>query len=418
MSASDRGEKRRASAAPSSKSSHGDVSGIELSENMFALKHLKGFREIDLDNDGTVTASEMKAILAKAGLAISDRDCKRYMEEIDVSRDGTVSFQEYLEFAKRLIDIQNKSKGKGTRIPRSYLDPPSYLKFEALFTEAAGGDGHVSVSELQEFFASKDVHIPAERLQAIVQEVDEDKSGELELDEFLVLLIKAQGLKRRRVGPDQCAAAQLREEGWALGELKKVGYSCAALRQAGFSLLELMDVCSAKEFLENGIPLKELVNAGWDCTNAKEAGFKIMDLVNGGATVRKIRNAGFTDIASVVVLRKLNVEALRMKQGGFSLSELRTAGYSTAELRLAGFSSVSMAALEKLEIRLRDGNPLQRRSTLEIRKEADKKLRQAELERARTSPDVLESTPADPSASVSGTANSVAENGDVANSEV
>ena len=36
-----------------------------------------------------------------------------------------------------------------------------------------------------------------------------------------------------QVGPEYCSASQLREEGWALGELKKASYDCAALREVG-----------------------------------------------------------------------------------------------------------------------------------------------------------------------------------------
>eukprot|EP00435_Cladocopium_sp_Y103_P001056 s3098_g1.t1 len=78
-----------------------------------------------------------------------------------------------------------------------------------------------------------------------------------------------------------------------------------------------------------------------------EAGFKIADLLAAGASVKNLRTAGFNDTASVAALRKLRVEAWKMKLGGFSLSDLRNGGYSSAELRIAGFSSDSLAALEK-----------------------------------------------------------------------
>lgn len=318
-----------------------EVSGIELSDNKFAMKHLKQFCELDRNKDGTIDASEIKTLLANVGVKFSSKDVAKYMQELDASGDGSITFDEFLRCAKRITSLQTKGKGKLSRIPRFYLDSFHFQKFEALFYEAAGQDGHVSISELQDFFTSKNVTIPKERLDSIVQEVDEDKSGELELDEFLILLIKAQGMKKRKVGPDHCAAAKLREEGWVLGELKKVGYSVAALREAGYSILELMDVCSAKEFHDERIPLKELLDAGWDCTHAKDAGFELKDLALGGAIVRNIRNAGFTDTASLVSLRKFGFETSKLKQGGFSLSDLRTAGYSTSQLRLAGFSNLA-----------------------------------------------------------------------------
>eukprot|EP00439_Symbiodinium_sp_Y106_P079065 s1503_g17.t2 len=77
------------------------------------------------------------------------------------------------------------------------------------------------------------------------------------------------------------------------------------------------------------------------------AGFRLADLASAGASIRNLRTAGFTDVASVVALRKRGVQAWKLKLGGFTLSDLRSAGYSSAELRLAGFSSASLVALEK-----------------------------------------------------------------------
>eukprot|EP00434_Breviolum_minutum_P023735 symbB.v1.2.020934.t1/scaffold1787.1/size187711/8 len=90
---------------------------------------------------------------------------------------------------------------------------------------------------------------------------------------------------------------------------------------------------------------------------AEFAGFKIADLLAAGASVKNLRTAGFTDTASVAALRKLRVEAWKMKLGGFSLSDLRNGGYSSAELRIAGFSSESIAALEKPGPQTRDMTP-------------------------------------------------------------
>jgi len=354
----------------------GVVTGVDETENYTFLKHIRGFREYDTDCSGEISVSELQEAMTKAGHIIPDKEFKQFAEEVDVNKDGLVSFPEYMDLARKLKEQQTKSKGKSTRIPRAYIEPDNYAQYTALFHQAAGDDGAVTCSELQDFFVKNGMKIPTDRLQAIMTEVDDDGSGMLELDEFMVLLIKALGLKRRKVGPDHCSASQLKEEGWAIGELRKTGYSCASLIEVDYPMASLMHVFNARELLAGGASVKELVEHGWDCANAREAGFRIEDLVHAGASVRKIRNAGFNDMTSVTALRKLDVDALRMKHGGFSLNELRFAGYSTADLRLAGFSNAGLQALEKMQVKAKNADPLKRQGTLQLRAEAEQFLQQ------------------------------------------
>eukprot|EP00913_Durusdinium_trenchii_P012535 g11770.t1 len=96
------------------------------------------------------------------------------------------------------------------------------------------------------------------------------------------------------------------------------------------------------------------------------------------ASVKNLRNAGFTDTASVAALRKLRVEAWKMKLGGFTLSDMRNGGYSSAELRLAGFSSESIAALEKPPVHLHGESVYRSGGFFKLNRQT--KLRQIDLQ--------------------------------------
>lgn len=356
------------------------LQGVELSQNMFILKNLRNFLEYDVNGDGVISFQEMKAVLKQSTVGLTERDLRTVLKQADHDGDGSVCFDEYLGLAQRLSEIQNKTKVKGSRIARAYLDPILYAQYVQIFESAAGDDGTVSLSELQELLQKNNMKVNEDRLRSVMKELDENDSGSLELDEFLILLVKGIGVKKRKVGPDHCSASHLREEGWVIGELKKASYDCAALREAGFTPAQLMDVCTAKELLNGGVPARQLLAAGWDCKLAREAGFKIADLLAAGASVKNLRTAGFTDTASVAALRKLRVEAWKMKLGGFSLSDLRNGGYSSAELRIAGFSSESIAALEKLQHHLKNRSAVNRINTQEFRREAEMKLQEARLD--------------------------------------
>lgn len=371
------------------------LQGVELSQNMFILKNLRNFLEYDVNGDGVISYQEMKAILKQSTVNFTERDLRTVLKQADRDGDGSVCFDEYLELAQKLSEIQNKTKVKSSRIARAYLDPILFAQYVAVFESAAGDDGTVDLAELQELMQKHNLKVNEDRLKNVMKEFDENDSGSLELDEFLILLVKGLGVKKRKVGPEHCPASQLREEGWVIGELKRANYDCASLREAGFTPAQLMDVCTARELLSGGVPARQLLAAGWDCKGAREAGFKIADLLAAGASVKNLRTAGFTDTASVAALRKLRVEAWKMKLGGFSLSDLRNGGYSSAELRIAGFSSDSLAALEKLQNHLKNRSPLNRINTQEFRSEAEMKLQEANLDRQPTMAQISREDPSE-----------------------
>jgi len=354
------------------------IQGVERSESMSIRKCLLGFQRFDENGDGAISQAELKEVLRGLDAEITDAEIRQIISSVDKDGDDSVSFHEYMILAKKLSEAHTKSKGKATRIPRVYLEPHVHQQYTSLFRQAAGEDASVDLHELKEFFATKNINIPDDRLKAIMDEVDDDRSGQLELEEFLVLLIKAMGMKKRKVGPEVCPAVTLKNEGWALGELRKIGYDCPSLQEAGFSTEELMDVFTARELHKSEVPVSELLAAGWDCRGAREAGFHVAELVAAGASVRQLRRAGFTDLPSVVGMRKKGVDALRMKQGGFSLSELRNGGYSAAELHLAGFSRASLTALQRLHNHVKHLPALERQSTMDIRREAEQRYIEAQ----------------------------------------
>jgi len=239
-------------------------------------------------------------------------------------------------------------KTKMARIPRAYLAPAQFDQYVTLFREHAGEDGDLDTSELQDFFKKYGISVSAERLQGIMAEVDDDGSGTLGETEFLILLVKALGLKKRKIGPGQCDLKMLREETWSMIEIKRVGYECKDFVECGYTIEELLPLFSTLEFNRAGVVFPDMIAAGWDCAKAKECGYSLAEMVQAGCSVQRIRDAGFDDFNAAVSLRKNGTSAVTMRTGGWPLSELKKAGYSATELRLAGFSTLAVGAMQQL----------------------------------------------------------------------
>jgi len=325
-----------------------DGSTAEQTKSATLLRYLKIFRDFDLSGDGSVSPSEMKSALEADGILLSDKEFQSFMEEVGADCNADLNFAEFCELAKKLFGAHVKNKTKMARIPRAYLAPAQFDQYVTLFREHAGEDGDLDTSELQDFFKKYGISVSAERLQGIMAEVDDDGSGTLGETEFLILLVKALGLKKRKIGPGQCDLKMLREETWSMIEIKRVGYQCKDFVECGYTIEELLPLFSKLEFNRAGVVFPDMIAAGWDCAKAKECGYSLAEMVQAGCSVQRIRDAGFDDFNAAVSLRKNGTSAVTMRTGGWPLSELKKAGYSATELRLAGFSTLAVGAMQQL----------------------------------------------------------------------
>ncbi len=53
------------------------------------------FESIDHDHDGELDKDELKSAFRRAGLAISNAKLDHFFDEVDVNRDGVISFEEW-----------------------------------------------------------------------------------------------------------------------------------------------------------------------------------------------------------------------------------------------------------------------------------------------------------------------------------
>mmetsp|Transcript_76568 Transcript_76568/g.237090 ORF Transcript_76568/g.237090 Transcript_76568/m.237090 type:complete len:352 (-) Transcript_76568:17-1072(-) len=323
---------------------------IEPSPSALIAKHLQVFRDFDASRDGSISISELGAALEKvAGIRMPEAMLAKFAAGLDADGNGEICFSEFEELAKRLSEPVDRSRKKN-RVPRLYLVPEQYDRYSASFQNVSGEDGKVTIDELQDLFVRCSMNVPPEKLKQIMTDVDDDGNGSLDEVEFMTLIIKAAGMKKRRLGPGICPLSSLVDEGWSLSEMRRAGYDYKDFVELGYPLEELTDVFSACELRKAGVPLMELLLVGWDCVGARVAGFELSELVTAGCTARKIRLAGWDDPPAASQMRQVGFKAADMRLGGWQLSELRLAGYSLPDLRLGGFSPAALSAVNRLVV--------------------------------------------------------------------
>ena len=58
------------------------------------------FRYFDIDNTGFITLSNLKEAMARAGRKINESELEEWIREIDSSKDGKISYDEFFEMMK------------------------------------------------------------------------------------------------------------------------------------------------------------------------------------------------------------------------------------------------------------------------------------------------------------------------------
>eukprot|EP01061_Rhynchopus_euleeides_P006719 TRINITY_DN15788_c0_g1_i1.p1 TRINITY_DN15788_c0_g1~~TRINITY_DN15788_c0_g1_i1.p1 ORF type:complete len:260 (+),score=138.18 TRINITY_DN15788_c0_g1_i1:281-1060(+) len=165
----------------------------------FSGEQLKGiemlFRQFDADNSGKIDLMEFKMLAVKMGIEMSEERLLASMRGIvGDNQDPELDLQEFIEWLRQCQTDGNdpfsvlKAKIKAQGIRPLTNDQIEALQ-ECFNTFDTDGSGSIDVQELGEVFASFGHEYTDEEIQAMINEVDADQSGEIEFEEFLLLMM-------------------------------------------------------------------------------------------------------------------------------------------------------------------------------------------------------------------------------------
>mmetsp|Transcript_81012 Transcript_81012/g.185474 ORF Transcript_81012/g.185474 Transcript_81012/m.185474 type:complete len:430 (+) Transcript_81012:83-1372(+) len=259
---------------------------LEYLTDQVIEKYTDMFRKIDKDGGGTIEKVELRPVFETLGLDLTEDQLEEVFEEVDADGSGTVEFDEFCCLLAKLTNPRKRI------FPREYLTSEQMCQYQRQFDYFdISKDGSVEKKEVGLMFKRLGIVLTSQQLDAIVAEFDEDGSGEIEFEEFCVMMIKLKKERRfRRIKPAEADVNELLKEGFSVKELKAHRFDAPALRAAG---------CPALALSKAGYSPLILAEAGY---NAKE-------------------------------LRKANISAKALKEAGFSLAELRNAGFCPRLLR-------------------------------------------------------------------------------------
>ncbi|KAM1636926.1 hypothetical protein ACFX13_015061 [Malus domestica] len=139
-------------------------------EEIIGLKEM--FKSMDTDNSGTITYEELKAGLPKMGTKLSESEVRQLMEAADVDGNGTI---DYIEFITATMHMNRMER-----------EDHLYKAFEYFDEDKSG---YITVEELEQ--ALKKHNMGDEKtIKEIIAEVDTDRDGRINYDEFAAMMRK------------------------------------------------------------------------------------------------------------------------------------------------------------------------------------------------------------------------------------
>jgi len=141
------------------------INSVIADKGLFEEEFEEAFELFDKDSDGTITADELGAVMRSLGRNPTREELETMMAEVDEDGSGVIEFPEFLNLmASQLQHTDSNS------------------------------DGAVTADELGAGMRSLGCNTTREELEAMIAEVDEDGSGEIEFPEFQKL--RASKLRR------------------------------------------------------------------------------------------------------------------------------------------------------------------------------------------------------------------------------
>ena len=168
----------------------------EVDKAAFKANELRYFRKMfdmfDTDHSGAIGFFEMKNLTKHLGVEMDDAALKASMEKIDENGNGDLEFDEFVQWlgeagqsGDKFAILKSKIRAQGTRP----LTNVQIQRLNDVFNHFdTDGSGSIDIAELGHVFVAMGQPMAQEDLEALMKQADDDGSGEMEFEEFLLLM--------------------------------------------------------------------------------------------------------------------------------------------------------------------------------------------------------------------------------------
>ncbi|KAK1394817.1 Calcium-dependent protein kinase 23 [Heracleum sosnowskyi] len=126
------------------------------------------FDRVDSDKTGSITAAQLKAALSVGNLEFSISVVQQMIRMYDFDRNGTMSFQEFVELNRFLLKVQQA------------------------FSDSERGRGYIVPDDVYEALQKLGFSLDSPAFYTVCQSFDQKKNGRFRLDDFISLCIFVQ----------------------------------------------------------------------------------------------------------------------------------------------------------------------------------------------------------------------------------
>ncbi|XP_053402127.1 neo-calmodulin-like [Mercenaria mercenaria] len=136
------------------------------------VKFREAFSLFDKDGDGTITADELGTVMRSLGQRPTEEELKKMMAEIDVDKNGTIDFQEFLTMmASQKIDSEEDADLK-----------------EAFRVFDKHKHGAIGEDDLRSVMSDLGEKLTDEEIAEMIKEADVNGDGQISFDEFVQMM--------------------------------------------------------------------------------------------------------------------------------------------------------------------------------------------------------------------------------------
>ncbi|KAJ3669185.1 hypothetical protein LUZ60_011135 [Juncus effusus] len=157
------------------------IAGCLSEEEIQGLKQM--FKNMDTDNNGTITLDELRQGLTKQGTRLSENELKQLMEAADADGNGTI---DYDEFITATMHMNRMDREEHMYTAFQYFDKDN--------------SGYITIEEMEQALREKGLY-EGQDMKEIISEIDADNDGRINYSEFVTMMRKGnsdQAPKKRR----------------------------------------------------------------------------------------------------------------------------------------------------------------------------------------------------------------------------